>query len=237
MAKTTTKKPASAPAEADSEKEVRKPAQEAQEAAQTGKKDEGTVTLSRAELDALIASAVASAMAKNGPQIVQVAPSEDPVVLLYLGGIMPGTTVALGELGNIYRDGGTLTVSKENFFSKLNGTAEFMLRTRQLIAVSGLTDEERERYGVLYKENELLNEKTYGRLLTYPVDELKVIYSALCPEHKAIVAKAFRTAIDAEDVRVTREKLNALAKIDREAGIENSVFRVMTDQFAPDTED
>ena len=79
---------------------------------------EEQIKLTKSELNALIAEAVAAAV-KDAKPVLQVAPTEDPVVLLYLGGIMPGTTVALGELGNIYRDGGTLTVSKENFFSKL----------------------------------------------------------------------------------------------------------------------
>ena len=199
--------------------------------------EEDKLTISKKELDVLIASAVASALAKTAPQIVQVAPTENPVVLLFLGGIMPGSTVALGELGNIYRDGGTLTVSKENFFSKLNGTAEYMLRTRQLIVVSGLTDEERERYGVLYNEKELLNEKTYGRLLSYSPEELKTIYVSLCPEHKAIAAKAFRTAIDNQDGRVTEEKLKLLAKADKEAGVKDSTFKAMLAMFAPETEE
>lgn len=241
MARTSTKKTEekveTAPVSEPVEKQAGETAQEAQEAVSDAKPEEEKLTISKTELDALIASAVASALANSTPQIVQVAPAENPVVLLFLGGIMPGSTVTLGELGNIYRDGGTLTVSKENFFSKLNGTAEYMLRTRQLIVVSGLTDEERERYGVLYNEKELLNEKTYGRLLTYTPEELKTIYTALCPEHKAIAAKAFRTAIDNQDGRVTEAKLKLLAKADKEAGIKDSTFKAMLAMFAPETEE
>lgn len=241
MAKTSTKKTEekveTAPVSEPVEKQTEETAQNVREAVSDAKSAEDRVTISRKELDALIASAVASALENNAPQIVQVAPAENPVVLLFLGGIMPGSTVALGELGNIYRDGGTLTVTKEAFFSKLNGTAEFMLRKRQLIVVSGLTDEERERYGVLYNEKELLNEKTYGRLLSYNPEELKTIYSALCPEHKAIAAKAFRTAIDNQDGRVTEAKLKLLAKADKEAGIKDSTFKAMLAMFDPETED
>lgn len=241
MARTSTKKTEekveTAPVSEPVEKQAEETAQEAQEAVSDAKPEEEKLTISKTELDTLIASAVASALANSTPQIVQVAPAENPVVLLFLGGIMPGSTVTLGELGNIYRDGGTLTVSKENFFSKLNGTAEYMLRTRQLIVVSGLTDEERERYGVLYNEKELLNEKTYGRLLSYTPDEVKTIYSALCPEHKAIAAKAFRTALDNQDGRVTEAKLKLLAKADKEAGIKDSTFKAMLAMFAPETEE
>lgn len=214
-----------------------KPVAEAQEAPSKATPKEDTLTISKSELDALIASAVASALAKNNAPAIQVAPVEDPVILLFLGGIMSGSTVALGELGNIYRDGGTLTVSKENFFSKLNGTAEYMLRTRQLIVVSGLNDEERERYGVLYGENELLTEKTYGRLLSYEPEELKTIYSSLCKQHRAIVAKVFRSGMDNEDGRVTKEKLKMLAKIDRESGNAQSSFKTMLDMTSGDAED
>ena len=171
---------------------------------------------------------------RNQPTVIQAAPAEEPVVLLFLGGIMPGSTVALGELGSIYRDGGTLTVSKEAFFSKLNSTAEFMLRTRQLIVVSGLNDEERERYNVAYKDRELLTEKTYGRLLVYDTDELKTIYKTLCPEHKALAAKVFASAVYENDGRATPEKIKALALIDREEGIKNSAFLEMLKSIAPD---
>lgn len=219
------------------EKTEKKTPQEAQEAPSEAAKQEEKLTISRSELDALIASAVASAIAQNQTPAIQVAPVEDPVVLLFFGGIMAGSTVALGELGNIYRDGGTLTVSKENFFSKLNGTAEYMLRTRQLIVVSGLNDEERERYGVLYKDDELLTEKTYGRLLSYDPEELKVIYTALCVQHRAIAAKVFRSGLDNGDGRVTKEKLKLLAKIDRESGNAQSSFKTMLDMTSEDPED
>ena len=219
------------------EKTEKKTAQEAQEAPSEAAKKEDKLTISRSELDALIASAVASAIAQNQAPSIQVAPVEDPVILLFVGGIMPGSTVALGELGSIYRDGGTLTVSKENFFSKLNGTAEYMLRTRQLIVVSGLNDEERERYGVLYKEDELLTEKTYGRLLSYEPEELKAIYTALCVQHRAIAAKVFRTGLDNGDGRVTKDKLKLLAKIDRESGNAQSTFKTMLDMTSGDSEE
>ena len=237
MARTSAKKAeekaAVAAAEEPVEEKTEETAQDAREAASEPVKKEDKLTISRAELDALIASAVASAM-QNQPSAVLTVQPEEPVVLLFLGGIMPGSTVALGELGSIYRDGGTLTVSKEAFFSKLNSTAEFMLRTRQLIVVSGLNEEERERYNVAYKDNELLTDRTYGRLLLYEPDELKVIYKALCPEHKAIAAKVFSSAVYENDGRATPEKIKALAAIDRDAGIENSAFREMLKSIAPD---
>lgn len=231
------KKETAAKVDAAEEKPVQDTAFEEQEVDSGAKTEEDKLTLTRSELNDLIASAVASAMADSKPQVVQVAPVEDPVVLLFLGGIMAGSTVALGELGNIYRDGGTLTVSKRDFFSKLNGTAEGMLRQRKLIVVSGLTDEERERYNVLYRENELLTEKTYGRLLLYPIDELATVYTALCPEHRAIAAKIFRTALEDGDGRVTEAKMKRLAKIDRESGVQNSPFKTMLGMVQTDEDD
>lgn len=234
MAKTSAKKTAEPKAEAVTEEKIETTAQDAQEAVSDVKPEEDRLTISRGELNALIASAVASAMKDKTPTVVQAVPAENPVVLLFLGGIMAGSTVALGELGSIYRDGGTLTVSKEAFFSKLNSTAELMLRTRQLIVVSGLNEEERERYNVAYKDNELLTEKTYGRLLVYGTEELKVIYKALCPEHKALAAKVFASAIYENDGRATPEKIKALAEIDREEGIKESAFREMLKSNAPE---
>ena len=235
MARTTTaKKAEEKAAEAPVDEKAEETAKIAQEAPSETEKAEDKLTISRDELNALIASAVASAMANQPQTVVQAAPPENPVVLLFLGGIMPGSTVALGELGSIYRDGGTLTVSKEAFFSKLNSTAELMLRTRQLIVISGLNDEERERYNVAYRDGELLTDKVYGRLLSYEPDELRVIYKALCPEHKAIAAKVFTSAAYENDGRVTPEKIKALAEIDRDAGIKESAFREMLKALSPE---
>lgn len=238
MARTSTKKAEETketkPVETPAEEKVEETAQEVQEAVSEPKKEQDVLTISRDELNALIASAVASALENQPKTVLAATVSEDPVVLLFLGGIMPGSTVALGELGSIYRDGGTLTVSKEAFFSKLNSTAEYMLRTRQLIVVSGLNDEERERYGVAYKDNELLTDKTYGRLLVYEPEELKTIYKTLCPEHKAIAAKVFVSAAYEGDGRVTPEKVKALARIDRDEGVKDSAFLAMLQTIAPD---
>ena len=84
MAKTSTKKAEekveNAVVSEPVEKQTEETAQNAQEAVSDVKPGEDKLTISRGELDALIASAVASALANTAPQIVQVAPTEIPTI-------------------------------------------------------------------------------------------------------------------------------------------------------------
>lgn len=188
------------------------------EPAETGR------TFTEAELNAMIAAAVQKALA-NVPQVTQtvvVAP-EETVTVVFFGGIARGTTVRInGDMGYINRDGGSREFPKREFLSKLDKVTEDLLADRKLIIVDGLTDEERERYGVLYTEGELLNEHRFAKLLDYGVDELLTFYKLLCSAHKDIVAKMFISALDDGDTRVTVEKVKALRKFDKNCIADNN---------------
>lgn len=188
-----------------------------------------------AELQDIIAKAVADAMAKAQPSIVQVGVQEEPVTLLFIGAIARGSAVNLGEWGQIYSDGGMIDVPKRMFQSGITSTVDSLLKERKLIVTKGLSDEERERFGVAYKENELLTASVYGKLLEYSADELAAIYKQLCDEHKSIVTKSIYSAVLENDPRVTKEKLVALIKIDRdERGIKESPLTEAAKRFALD---
>lgn len=174
-------------------------------------------TFTEAELNALIAAAVQKALS-NVPQVTQtvvVAP-EETVKVVFFGGIARGTTVRInGDMGYINRDGGSREFPKREFLSKLDKVTEDLLTDRKLIIVDGLTDEERERYGVLYTEGELLDEHHFAKLLDYGANELLAFYKLLCSAHKDVVAKMFVSALDGGDTRVTVEKVKLLRKFDK----------------------
>ena len=186
-----------------------------------------------AEIKALIAAAVAEAMANNAPAKTETPASDGVVTLLFVGGIAPGTVVALEGLGKIPRDGNFLTVPKKDFFTNLSASTDRLLQKRKLIVVDGLTDDERERYGVLYKEGELLSADMYQKLLTFPADKLGAIYRGLCAEHREIVRRVFNTAYLDKNGNVSIAKLKAMIRIDRENGIKESplvtILRTMTE--------
>ena len=190
-----------------------------------------------AEIEAIVAAAVAKAMA-NVPAKSETPANDGLVTLLFIGGIAQGTVVALEGLGKIPRDGNILTVPKKDFFTHLGASTDRLLQKRKLIVVDGLTDDERERYGVLYKEGELLSADMYQKLLTFPADKLGAIYKGLCKEHREIVRKVFNTAYLDGNGNVNIAKLKAMIRIDRENGIKESplvtILRTMTEDVDAD---
>lgn len=171
-----------------------------------------------AEIQAIVAAAVKNALAEQKK-------ADDPdgmVTLLFLGGIAPGTTVTLDGMGRIPRDGNTLTVTKRDFFQNLGAQTDLLLRKRKLIVTDGLTDEERERYGVLYKDNELLSATVYQKLPDYDTERLSGIYEKLCPEHRELVRRVLHTGAMDGDWRVSTDKLKAIIRIDRAGGLKGT---------------
>ena len=177
----------------------------------------------KADLERAIAEAVARATANNGTTVVQVEQKSEMVTLMFIGGIASGTTVFLGDkIGRIFRDGDSIDVEKKVFLSNINPVVDLLLRNRKLMVMNGLTEEERIRYGVNYKPDELLDNKMFQQLLDYPVAELVEIYKKLCKEHKEILTKMLYTGSLNGDKRATAEKLKAIIKVDKELGIEGS---------------
>ena len=204
----------------------------------TEKPKEAKKEYTEAEINALVAAAVAKAMAENAAAKPETPANDGLVTLLFIGGIAPGTVVALEGLGKIPRDGNILTVPKKDFFTNLGASTDRLLQKRKLIVVDGLTDDERERYGVLYKDGELMSADVYQKLLTFPADRLGVIYKGLCKEHKDIVRRVFNSAYLDGNKNINIAKLKAMIRIDRENGIKESplvtILRTMTEDVDAD---
>ena len=188
------------------------------------KEQEAPKMFSEDDVKALIAEALKAkeqefvqlvqAQTRAQPVVMQVK-NDEMVTLLFLGAIAQGTVVSLGTLGQINRAGGTIDVPKSAFFQGLTYSVEKMLQKRSLIVVNGLTDEERERFGVKYRDGELLSANNFYRLLDLDVETLKDIYPKLCEEHQRMIATMFITAYEKDDVRVNMEKVKALNKISK----------------------
>lgn len=175
------------------------------------------------EVQAIVKGAVAEAVAEalknvntanQGNQVIVV--PEEKVTLLFIGGIAKGTSVTLGKLGKINKDGGTIDISKKEFLQGINETIDILLAKRKLIVLDGLDAEERERYGVEYKEGELLTAKQFHKLLDYADDVICDIYDKLCDQHQETVARVFVSAYtESKDPRVSTDKLKKLNKISK----------------------
>lgn len=161
---------------------------------------------------------------------------EEFVTLLYIGAIADGTVVSLGKLGQINKAGSTRDIPKREFLQGMTYAIEKMLESRALIVVNGLTQEERERYGLDYKDGELLTQDAFYKLLNYSDAEITAIYRKLCEEHRRVVAKMFLSAyFERGDNRITAEKVKSLNDISKENdkdGMFKPILEDMGDRFA-----
>lgn len=177
-------------------------------------------TFTQEQVEAMIAKALADARAEEKSEKTVVVAPEERVTLVFIGGIASGTSVNLGNLGKINRDGGVIEVPKKDFLAGVSVAVDSLLAERKLIVLDGLDEAERERYGVLYKENEVLTVNAYHKLFDYDIATLSEIFSKLCNEQKKIVAKVFYTAFSEPENpnhgKITIEKCRALNEISKQ---------------------
>lgn len=160
-------------------------------------------------------------------QVIQVSQQkEEPVYFLYEAEVADDNIYEVGDngqYGRITGKTGSFSVPKSEISRVMDNMFRAMLEKRWIIALSGLTDEEREIYGVQYKEGEYLDKKAFAKMVDLK-DEMLEIYPKLCDGHKEMVAKRYYEAYQAHNPNVTREivtKLNALSK---EAGSKRGDF-------------
>lgn len=177
-----------------------------------------------------VQEALAASAAKTSCATIQVIP-EEKVTLMYIGGMSRGCSVNLGIFGRITRDCGIIEVPKKAFMNEANRVVDSLLQSRKLLVIDGLTEDERIRFGVSYKENELLNEKTYQKLLDLPMEELSATFKLLCEEHKKIVAKVFYSAAEEGDHRVSLEKVRTLNDISKQTD-KDGLFKYLLQNMA-----
>lgn len=199
--------------------EVEKPEPEAEKAAE--KEPQASRTYSAEEVQALIESAVQSALSKQQPQVVQIS-AETPVVhLMFQDACSPDNYIQFGvgaRYGSITGSFGLKTVTKEQFLGDFRDAfVQLLLAERKLIVLDGLTDEERVAYGVDYKDGEFLTERQFRNMLTN-TDALLEAYPKLCDGYKQMVATQITTAFEKKDPRVTRKLVAALNKLSKKDG-------------------
>lgn len=138
-------------------------------------------------------------------------PADGVVELTFLAAVSQDNVCSLGEYGSLNGVGGCIEVPRKEFGGKfLTPVVRSLLKDRSLIVCSGLTAEERRRYGVDYREGELLDLAAFDRLLDLDTATLTTLFDKLCPEHKEFAATRFITAYENGDNRVSREKVEAL---------------------------
>lgn len=151
------------------------------------------------------------------------------VELTFLASVSPNNVCYLGDYGSLNGVGGYIEIPRKEFGGKfMTPVVRSLLRDRSLIVCSGLSEEERKRYGVDYREGELLDMSAFDRLLDMPLAELTRLFSKLCPEHKEFAATRFITAYEKGDNRVSREKIEPLNDISKDIN-PKGMFRPILD--------
>lgn len=165
---------------------------------------EAPVTFSEDQVKQMIADALqaqneafAKQMDAARPQVIQVAAETEKVVLRFQAEVADDNEAVFGDggyFGKITGKRGILTIPKTEFVSRFRDlNVQWMLENRWLIVLSGLTDEERDMYGVNYKPGEILDDKAFTKMLDMTDDELLAIFPDLCVQHREMVARRLMT--------------------------------------------
>ena len=187
--------------------------------------------LNTPEAQAAVQKMIAEMLAKQPQPVMQVNyQKEEMVTLLYMGAVAEGTMVTLWEGFEIQGRGGTRDIPKKEFLQHLSQGVIKRLKDRRLIVVDGLSDDERERYGVKYTDNELASVDIYYKLLSYDEDKIINIFKNVCDSHKTIIASLFKTAYMAHDNRINQpliERLNKASKAVDANGMFSDILKDM----------
>lgn len=165
--------------------------------------------------------------AQSAPQVVQVAPQEaEKVHCLFEAEVADDNIFSLGEngrYGRIIGKTGSFFIPKNELSSVMDAQFRSMLENRWIIIVSGLTDEEREAFGVDYKEGEYLDKKAFAKMVDMG-EEILEIYPNLCKGHQEMVAKRYYEAYLNGNPKVTRDIVVELNKLSKKAGSDKGDF-------------
>ena len=102
----------------------------------------------------------------EGAQTGKPAQNDGVVELTFIASVSPDNVTSLGDYGSLNGVGGYIEIPRKEFGGKfMTPVVRSLLRDRSLIVCSGLNEAERKRYGVDYREGELLDMDAFDRLL------------------------------------------------------------------------
>ena len=171
--------------------------------------------------------------AKTVPIVQVAAPKNERVHFLFEAEVADDNIFAIGEqgeYGKITGKTGSFYIPKTDLSRVMTGSFRAMMDNRWIIVVSGMTDEEREAYGVNYREGEYLDKKAFAKMVDLG-EEMLEIYPKLCAGHKEMVAKRYYEAYAAGNPKVTRELVVKLNKLSKEAGSAKGDFIGIIEQM------
>ena len=175
---------------------------------------------------------------KNDAPTTVVQVSEDKyVTLMFIGCIASGTSVALNDLGKITRPATAIDVSKKDFVKSLGvPVVENLLRDRQLLVLDGLTDDERTRFGLMYKPGEVLTADQFYSVVKMSADEICGLFPKLCKTHRQVIIDLLLTAYfeQKDTTDITLAKVKKINKISKSCGYPNGALAPILKEMAND---
>ena len=178
---------------------------------------------------------VATQAAQAPQQIVVSTDNSERVWFLWMADVADDNVTLIGEhgeYGRIVGKTGTFYVPKNDLSRILDTANRYYLEQRWMIAIDGLTDEEREALGVDYKEGELLDRKAFAKI-TELGDQLLEIFPALCQSHKDMVASRFHEAYE-NGKKLNRQLIVELNKIYNSPAFVDIIERMNAEELGQD---
>lgn len=173
--------------------------------------------------------------AMQRPQIVQVAADVQKVDFLYNAEVCDENVYEVGPggmFGRIVGKVGRFSIPKSDLSRAMDIMFRQMMERRWIVVVSGMTDEEREAYGVAYKDGELLTDRAFRRMIEIG-GEILDIYPRLCNGHKEMVEKRFFEAWREKSPYIRRDIVARLKELAVEAGrTENAFTKILQEMNA-----
>lgn len=178
-----------------------------------------TPVFTQEEVDEIVAKAIEKALAKQAQQnFIRVSTDVPMVKLLFQCECSPANVINFGvngKFGSITGKTGKLSIAKEAFVGEFRDElVQSLLASRELIVLDGLTDDEREMYGVNYRKGEFMDEKVFTKMVDLG-NKILEIYPDLNQTYKDMVAKRFAEEYERNPKRIPRDlvvKLNDMSK-------------------------
>lgn len=214
----TTRKPMSEEqkkANAERMKKAReaKKALEAAEKVEAAEETNAPTVFTAEDVQRMIADAMAKQQAEfakqlaqvQTPQVIQYSGDSEKVIMRFQAEVADDNVAEFGQggmFGKVTGKRGTIQIPKSEFSRFYNEQTKWMMEKRWLIVLSGMTDEERELYGVKYRPGEVLDDMAFAKMLDMSDDEMLKTFPALCESCREMVARRFRDAYSKRDHRV-----------------------------------
>lgn len=187
-------------------------------------------TFTKADVQKMIAEALAAA----NQQRFAAVPERERVNLLWQAPVMDENVEEFGPNGRYARitgPTGGFFVPKDEFSLVVDSRVRMYLDRRWLIVLSGLTDEEREIYGVNYREGEYLTKAAFAKLAEQG-EKLLDIYPKLCDGNRKIVTGAVYQGWKEGNKAINRGLVERMNEMCRAVDPEEKTYQIILQEMA-----